>query len=167
MFSVDMLLVTILVVIATCEILSNLFGYFHAMRTCHAKLRCFDWDGQVHLAKGKTGGQQGVGLEMLVFNLTTLHLWGRTLAKYQQARALAYADDGYIKARMSVALQVLADLKYVLKADAGLDLNVSKTSVLPKGVTPAGRFRCGAQHHQRQPRIDSPQRGCFPRLFLS
>jgi hypothetical protein len=35
------------------------------MRTCHAKLRFFDWDGQVHLAKGKTGGQQGDPFEML------------------------------------------------------------------------------------------------------
>ena len=54
--------------IATCENLSNLFGYFKAMRTCHAKLRYFDWDGQVQLAKGKTGGQQGDPLEMLIFN---------------------------------------------------------------------------------------------------
>jgi hypothetical protein len=38
--------------IATSETRSNLFGYFHAMRTCHAKLRYFDWDGQIHLAKG-------------------------------------------------------------------------------------------------------------------
>jgi hypothetical protein len=30
---------------------------------------------------------------------------------------------------------VLAELKHVLKEDAGLELNVSKTSVLPKGVT--------------------------------
>lgn len=45
--------------IPTCENLSNVFGYFKAMRTCHATLRYFDWDGQVHLAKGKTGGQQG------------------------------------------------------------------------------------------------------------
>ena len=65
MFSVDMLLVTMLVAsnggdaIATCETLSYLFGYFHAMLTCHAKLRLFDWDGQIHLAKGKAGGQQG------------------------------------------------------------------------------------------------------------
>ena len=44
--------------IPTCEKLSYLFGYFKAMRTCHATLRDFDWDGQVHLAKGKTGGQQ-------------------------------------------------------------------------------------------------------------
>ena len=89
------------------------------MRTCHAKIRYFDWDGQLHLTKGTTGGQKGDPLEMLVFNLTTLHLWGRTLAKYPQAPALAYADDGYIKARMSVALQVLAELKHVLKPEGG------------------------------------------------
>jgi hypothetical protein len=34
-----------------------------------------------------------------------------------------------------VALQVLAELKRVLKEDAGLELNVPKTSVLPKGVS--------------------------------
>jgi hypothetical protein len=50
-------------------------GYFKAMRTCHSKFRYFDWDGQVHLAKGKTGGQQGDPLEMLIFNLTIHHLW--------------------------------------------------------------------------------------------
>ena len=105
------------------------------MRTCHASLRYFDWDGQVHIAKGKTGGQQGGGLEMLIFNLTIHNLWGRVLAKFQEARAIACADDGYIKAKMSAAFQVLAELKAVLKEDAGLELNVSKTSILPKGVT--------------------------------
>ncbi len=50
----------------------------YAIPTCeNAKLRYFDWDGQVHLAKDKTGGQQGGSLEMQIFNLTTLHLWGR------------------------------------------------------------------------------------------
>ena len=122
-------------VIGTVDSLNNLFGYFKAMRTCHSKLRYFDWDGQVHLAKGKTGGQQGDPLEMLIFNLTIHHLWGRVLAKFQEARAVAYADDGYIKAKLSVALQVLAELKAVFKADAGLELNVSKTSILPKGTT--------------------------------
>ena len=57
------------------------------------------------------------------------------LARFPEARAVACADDGYIKAKMSVALQVLAELKLVFKEDAGLDLNVGKTSVLPKGVT--------------------------------
>jgi hypothetical protein len=120
---------------------SNLFGYFKAMRSCHSKLRYFDWDGQVHLAKGKAGGQQGDPLEMLIFNLTIHHLWGRVLAKFQEARAVAYADDGYIKAKLSVALQVLAEVKAVFKADAGLELNVSKTSIIPsKGVTAQAAF---------------------------
>ena len=100
----------------------------------------FDWDGQVHLAKGKTGGQQGDPLEMLIFNLTIHHLWGRVLAKFQEARAVAYADEGYIKSKLSVALQVLAELKAVFKADAVLELNVSKTSILPKGTTVQATF---------------------------
>ena len=122
-------------VIGTVDSLTNLFGYFKIMRGCHSKLRYFDWDGQVHLAKGKTGGQQGDPLEMLIFNLTIQHLWGRVLAKFQEAWAIAYADDGYIKAKLSVALQVLAELKHVFKEDADLELNVSKTAILPKGVT--------------------------------
>jgi hypothetical protein len=61
-------------------------------------------------------------------------------ASNPQARALAYADDGHINARMSVALQVLVDLSHVLKEGAGLDLNISKTSVLPKGVTHQAAF---------------------------
>ena len=44
-------------------------------------------------------------------------------------------EDGYIKTKLIVVLQVLVDLKHVRKEDFGLDLNVSKTSVLPKGVT--------------------------------
>ena len=36
-------------VIGTVDTLTNLFGYFKAMRTCHSKLRYFDWDGKVHL----------------------------------------------------------------------------------------------------------------------
>ena len=111
------------------------------MRSCHSKLRYFDWDGQVHLAKGKTGGQQGDPLEMLVFNLTIHHLWGRVLAKFQEARSVAYTDDGYIKVKLSVTLQVLAEVKTVFKADAGLELNISKTSILPsKGVTAQAVF---------------------------
>jgi hypothetical protein len=41
---------------------------------------------------------------------------------------------------MNVTLQVLAELKHVLFQDAGLDLNVSKTSMLPKGVTAQAAF---------------------------
>ncbi len=112
----------------------------YALVTCHGKLRYFDWDGQVHLAQGKTGGQQGHPLEMLIFNLTIRNLWGRVIKKFQEARSVAYADDGYIQGNLSVVLQVLVELKRVLKEDAGLELNVSKTSVLPKSVTQQAAF---------------------------
>ena len=128
MFSVDLLGLKDGDAIPTCENLSNLFGHFKAMRTCHATPRYFDWDGQVHLAKGKTGGQQGDPVEMLIFNLSVHNLWGRVLAKFQETRAIAYADDAYVKGKLSVALQVLAELKRALKEDA-------KTSILPKGTT--------------------------------
>jgi hypothetical protein len=110
------------------------------MRGYHSKLRFFDWDCQVHLPKGKTGGQQGDPLEMLIFNLTIHHLWDRVLAKFQESRVISYADDGYIKSKLSITLQVLVELKAVFKSDAGLELNVSKTSILPKGVTTQAAF---------------------------
>jgi hypothetical protein len=77
---------------------------------------------------------------MLIFNPTIHHLWVRVLAKFQEARTIAYTDDGYIKAKLSITLQVLVELKAVSKADAGLEINVSKTSILPKGVTAQAAF---------------------------
>jgi hypothetical protein len=99
------------------------------------KLRYFVWDGQVHIVKGKTGGEQGDPLEMLIFNLTVHHIWGRVLPKFQGTRTVAYADDGYIEGKMSVTLQLLTELKCVLKEDTGLELNISKTVILPKAIT--------------------------------
>ena len=99
-----------------CEELRNMFEYFKAMRTTTSHLRYFDFCGNVLDAWGKTGGQQGDPLEMITFCLTIHHLWGRTLDKHNQdACAVAYADDGYIKAKLSVALEVLSDIKLVLK----------------------------------------------------
>ena len=77
---------------------------------------------------------------MLIFNLTILHLWGRVLTKFPETRVIAYVDDGYTKDRMSVLIPVLVEIKCVLKMDVGLDLNVSKTSVLPKGVSQSAVF---------------------------
>ncbi len=48
--------------------------------------------------------------------------------------------DGCIKSKLNVTLQVLDELKRVLKEDPDLELNVSKTSVLPKGVTQQTAF---------------------------
>jgi hypothetical protein len=114
---------------------TNKHHNFKVIRTCEAKLRYFDWDGQVHIAKGKTGGQQGDPLEMLIFNLTVHHIWGRVLVKLQGTRTVAYADDGYCKGKVSESLQVLTELKCVLKEYAGLELYISKTAILPKVIT--------------------------------
>jgi hypothetical protein len=62
---------------------------------------------------------------MMIFNLTSLYSWGRTLAKYPHV--IPYADDVYITVKMNVSLQVLTDLKDVPKEDTGLDLNVSRS----------------------------------------
>ena len=74
---------------------------------------------------------------MIVFCLTVCHLWGLTLVKHNQdAHAVAYVDDGYIRAKLSVAIEVLFDIKQVLKEDAGLTLN-DKTKILVKGISEA------------------------------
>ena len=59
---------------------------------------------------------------MLIFNLTIHHLWGRVLTKFQEVRVVTYADDGYIKAKLSVTLQVLAELKAVFTEFCGLNM---------------------------------------------
>jgi hypothetical protein len=120
-----------------CTELRNMFSYFKALRTTKSHLRYFDFCGNVLDAWGKTGRQQGDPLEMIAFCLSIHYLWGRTLAKHSQdACAVAYADDGYIKAKLSVAFEVLLDIKHVLREDAGLDLN-DKTKILVKGISAA------------------------------
>jgi hypothetical protein len=69
---------------------------------------------------------------MLVFNLTIHHLWGRVLSKFPGTRAVAYVDDGYIKVKLSVTLQVLSELERVLKEDADLVLNVVRPPSCPR-----------------------------------
>ncbi len=51
-----------------------------------------------------------------------------------------YENDGYIKAKWSVTLWILTELKCVLKEDADLELNVPKTSILPKDTTQESVF---------------------------
>jgi hypothetical protein len=46
---------------------------------------------------------------------------------------------------VSVALDVLSDVKHVLKEDAGLDLNFDKTKILVKGIS-AADAHAAAQH---------------------
>jgi hypothetical protein len=61
-----------------------MFEYFRTMRTTQSHLRYLDYCGNMLDAWGKTGGQQGDPLEMIVFCLSVHHLWGRTLNKHHQ-----------------------------------------------------------------------------------
>ncbi len=54
---------------------------------------------------------------------------------FSGARSVAYVDDGYIKGKLSVTLQVFAELKRVLKEDTGLELHDDKTCA-PQGCLP-------------------------------
>jgi hypothetical protein len=94
----DLKRVTILrLLVENCE---TCFEYFRAMHTTNSHLRYFDYCGNVLDASGKTCGQQGDPLKMIIFCLTAHHLWGSTLNKHQQdACVVAYADDGCIKSR--------------------------------------------------------------------
>ena len=113
------------------------YEYFRSMRTTKSHLRYFDYCGNVLDDWRQTGGQQGDPLEMIVFCFNVHHLWGMTLHKHQGACAVAYADDGYIKVKLSVALEVLTDIKHVFKDDADFDLNFGKTKLLVKGISAA------------------------------
>jgi len=155
-----------------CEELRHMFQYFRAMRTTKSHLRYFDYLGNVLDAWGKTGGQQGDPLEMIIFCLSVHHLWGRTLAKHHQdACAVAYADDGYIKAKLSVALEVLSDIKHVLKEDAGLSLNFdstqkSKTKFLVKGISAADAHAAAMRMLAANPSLDHLRPLLSPACFV-
>ena len=88
------------------------------------------------------------------------HLWVRTLNKHpQDACAVAYTNDGYIKAKLSVTLEVLSDIKHVLKEDGGLSLNFdstqkSKTKFLVKGISAADAHAAAMRMLVANPSLD-------------
>ena len=103
---------------------------------------------------------------MIVYNLSTHPLWGRTLAKFPTALATAYADDGYIKGKLSVALQVWAELTRVFQLDAGLDMNVPKTTILTKSMTPDACLAAANKVIAHDPTLSSLQ-GCLTSSMFS
>ena len=73
-------------------------------------------------------------------HLTIHHLRGLVLAKFPETRSITYVGNGHIKTKLKVVLQVLAELKCVLKEDVVLQFNIAKTTVLPKGVSQQSAF---------------------------
>ncbi len=104
---------------------------------------------------------------MIIFCLSVHHIWGSTLAKHHQdACAVAYADDGYIKAKLSVALEVLSD-----KEDAGLSLNFdstqkSKTKFLVKGISAADAHAAALRMLTANPSLDHLRPLLSPACFV-
>ncbi len=84
---------------------------------------------------------------------------------------MAYADDGYIKAKLSVALEVLSDIKHVLKEDAGLSLNFdstqkSKTKFLVKGISAADAHAAAMRMLAANPSLDRLRPLLSPACFV-
>ena len=65
-----------------------MFEYFRAMRTTKSHLRYFDYLSNVLDAWGKTGGQQGDPLEVIIFCLSVHHLWAALSTSTTKTHAL-------------------------------------------------------------------------------
>jgi hypothetical protein len=74
-------------------------------------------------------------------------------------------DDSYIKAKLSVALEVLSDIKHVLKEDAGLVLNFDKTKILVKGISAADAHAAAQRMLAADPSLASVP--AFSRILCS
>ena len=109
--------------------LRHLFGYFTAMHDTAGTLRYVGPDGQVHHIQGTSGGQQGDPLEMMRFCATIHPVWARVMGRFAEARGLAFADDGFVRASLFDCLHILAELKLAFKEDAGLDICLPKCKI--------------------------------------
>ena len=72
---------------------------------------------------------------MIRFCATIHPTWGRIMQRHREARAVAFADDGYIDGELRECLLILAELKQAFKDDCGLDLQLSKCKLYIKGMT--------------------------------
>jgi len=94
------------------------FGTSWATYDTDATLRYVGPDGQVSHVKGTSGGQQGDPLEMMRFSATIHPVWARVMARHPRARALAFADDGFVRLSVVECLHILAEFKSAFKDDA-------------------------------------------------
>ena len=109
------------------------FLYFKAMHQCPSTLRYTDHKGTVHHIEGTTGGQQGDPLEILRFCLTIHPIWGRVMARNPQARAVVFADDGFVYDSLTSVLHIWVQLSHAFKNDADLAMQLVKCRLLVQG----------------------------------
>jgi hypothetical protein len=78
-------------------------------------------------------------ISKLIFNVAIHKFWGRVLAKFQEARSIAYADDGYIKGKLSVSVfDVVHIIISVSPTLTHLRGDVSLASFCPEGFVGIG-----------------------------
>ena len=82
------------------------------------------------------------------------------------ACAVAYTNDSYIKAKLSVALEVLSDIKHVLKEDDGLALNFDKTKILVKGISSADAHAAAQRMLAADPSLTHLSASVSPASFV-
>jgi len=105
------------------------------MHGTDATLRYVGPDGQALHVKRTSRGQQGDPLEMMRFCATIHPVWARVMARHPRARALAFADDGFVRSSVVECLHILAELKSTFKDDAKLDICLPKCKLYIKSLT--------------------------------
>ena len=98
-----------------CEELLHMFEYFRVIRTTKSHLHCLDYCGTVLDTWGKTSGQQGDPLELIVFCLSIHHLWGRTLNKHHQDASDNANPSGVFFTLFLRSFILLRELGYVVE----------------------------------------------------
>ena len=56
------------------------------------------------------------------------------MTRYERARALAFSDDGFVRAALIDCLHILEELKRAFKEDADLDVCLPKCKIYIKGL---------------------------------
>ena len=68
--------------------------------------------------------------------LRDLHpVWERVIARQHRARALAFADDGFVRASLVECLHILAELHVAFKEGTKLDICLPKCKIYINGLT--------------------------------
>ena len=71
---------------------------------------------------------------MLRFCATIHPVWARVMDRHPRARALAFADDGFVRTDLFECLHILAELKRAFKEDLDLDICLPKCKIYIKGL---------------------------------
>jgi hypothetical protein len=128
------------------------------MHSTNSNNRYPDHRGHTHHVKGKAGGQQGDGLEMMRYSLSQCPIMVRVFARHRHARGVGSADDLNIYAALKTALKVLVEMRQRLGEDAKLRFNMTcmtKVKIYIPSVTRERARELVLQHIDQDPSLES------------